>query len=321
MSSGVKRTPNPTALYLLASLSTMAAACGASTTERLDSVDSTRPYEPFGGQERDGETITSSDVGWRGPCPVSDPLTCAVLARARELVPSREFTVLEDRVLISDGQVVSLAALQFVRADLESDVCRVQMDQHILAVRDARRHAGTLATADRLMPMFKPSDWVEEVRRIAPPTIELATPFLDLYLLVYADFGRAARPITTADLAAMGLTIEDARNRALENLRERAPPLPPHRLNPGVVNLHGHGTYTAATLLLDARWRRLAEDHPDGVVVAPSTRDVVLLGVDTADSRERLREAAQHLAARYEHPLTTALWRWTGVGWSLIPDA
>lgn len=140
----------------------------------------------------------------------------------------------------------------------------------------------------------------------------------DLRLLLVMDTPVATRFLSEKDLAALGVTRDGARERALENLRRRSPGFKISEVAPQLYALSANDAYDSAMFLLQPEWHHLIARLGSAPVVAPIGRDIVLFtGVDSADGIKNLSliltvERREPAAA---YPITTQPYRWTPQGW------
>ncbi len=114
------------------------------------------------------------------------------------------------------------------------------------------------------------------------------------------------------------MTIEEAHERAIANLREHHGDLPVEPMPNGLKAMGPNDGYAASRLLLHEEWAEVAEATEGDLVVAPCNRDLVILG--TRALAEPLREASIRAYRYVDHPITKALWRWTPEGWVTLEE-
>lgn len=305
---------------------TGAAACDPSATTANE--DDTLPYEPFnGGVATGGETGAAREPapGDGTGCAERAPeerLACHFAARARRAMPDAEVQVVGDDLVRVDDHELAMDALRAI-CDRDPDSCDRRMDDWIEALAEARQAEHTPARAEQLRPVLKHADFVAGMRAHAPELADLTRPFVgDVHVVLVVDFPRVTRGLDPADLQALGMSAAEAHERAIANLREHHGDLPVESMPNGLRAMGPSDGYAAARLLLHERWAEVAESVEGALVVAPCNRDLVILGADTPEQLEALREASVRAYRYVDHPVTRALWRWTPEGWVTVqPDA
>ena len=288
--------------------------------------DDTVAYEPFnggvdtGGEAPTGTAMAATPAPPEASCEARAPearLACTFAARAREAMPEAAVTVAGPDLVRIDDQEVAMDPLRAICE--QADRCDDRMADWIAALAEARAAEKTPATAEQLRPVLKHRAFVEEIRRSSPELAALAEPFVgDVHVVLVVDFPRVTRALTPADLEHLTMTVAQAHERAIANLREYHGDLPIEAMPNDLRVLGPTDGYAAARLLLHDQWAAVARSTPGGLVVAPCNRDLVILG----DPRrlEALREASIRAYRYVDHPITDALWRYTARGWVPLED-
>jgi len=303
----------------------LALGCDPTATPQED--DQTLPYEPFNGGVQTGDEVPAA--AHRGnpeddaACSANAPagrLACHFAARARRVMADADIRVTGADLVRVDEREIAMDSLRVV-CERDPDSCDRRLDDWIAAIAEAREAQHTPARPEQLRPVLKHVDFVATMRRNAPELADLTRRFVgDVHVVLVVDFPRVTRGLDRNDLAALGMTVEQAHSRAVANLRERHGDLPVESMPNGLKAMGPTDGYAAARLLLHDRWSSVAESLEGDLVVAPCNRDLVILGVGTPELVEALREASIRAYRYVDHPITQALWRWTPEGWQVLED-
>lgn len=166
-----------------------------------------------------------------------------------------------------------------------------------------------------IVPRIKHLNFLEATQSMnLPPESEPVTePLVGDLLVTYAfDLPHAFQMVTGADLERLGLSREEMRAIAIDNVREQLDAVDIHG-EPPVVQVFAGNNLDACLLLCDEIWESIAETIPPELVVAVPTRDLVLLtttrsskgGLDLirrtakeARETERTHSLSEHLLVR-----------------------
>jgi len=304
--------------FALASLA-LVLACEPTGTTGEESE--TLPYEPFnGGVQTGAEVETGAEdeerTGDDTACATNaeeERLACHFAARARRAMADADISVVGVDLVRVDEREFAMDALRVI-CERDPDSCDQRMDAWIAALAEAREAENTPATPEQLRPVLKHVDFVAIVRRDAPELADLSRRLVgDVHVLLVVDFPRLTRALEPEDLEALGMTIEEAHERAIANLREHHGDLPVEPMPNGLKAMGPTDGYAAARLLLHEQWASIAEANGGDLIVAPCNRDLVILG--SSEQVEPLLEASIRAYRYVDHPITKALWRWTPEGW------
>jgi hypothetical protein len=160
------------------------------------------------------------------------------------------------------------------------------------------------------------------VRAASPSPTAISAPVAgDLQLVCLVGRGPGARPLTSADLAALGLTRDSAialaTANALAGLRPMASvtQIPA----PGVIGKISGDYAEASRLLAHDEWTPLSQALGGHLLVAVPSADTVLYtkgGVPGALTT--LASMARADKAQSAQPISDAVLRWTPTGWEQV---
>jgi uncharacterized protein YtpQ (UPF0354 family) len=179
-----------------------------------------------------------------------------------------------------------------------------------------------LARRQTLMAVVRPARYAQHVREgYAQAGLEAVDAFIagNLWLLCVQDTEGGTRMIHSKDLAALGLSREEAIALAQENLARHLPPMhasaeiAPDGAFGSVV---GDGYYGASRLLLHDQWPELATGFKGKLVVAVPDQDRIFFA-DSGNpvAMRTLEKAAREAARTSERPISSVLLVWTPDGW------
>lgn len=142
------------------------------------------------------------------------------------------------------------------------------------------RQIATILDTRRIVPIIKPRAWLAQSQLAAAH----ATPFdfvtddlnTELVVVYVEDDKRNLRYLSAAQLAEFGLTQQELRPLALENLMRLLPQIQLHSTGP-VSMLTAGGNYEASLLLVKEFWSAGKVQVAGEIVVAVPSRDVVLI--------------------------------------------
>lgn len=161
----------------------------------------------------------------------------------------------------------------------------------------------------KLVPMIKDRVWV---RSLADPAGAWVEDYNDELVVAYAEHNAGFRYCQRSDIDALGLPLEELRQRALANLAalstQRAILQYPVA---GIVNVGGN--FEASQILLDDFWSD--PQVSERSLIAVPDRDSLALSVDdTPAAVWPLAEAAARLSRSAPYPITSMLFARSGAG-------
>ncbi|MQA64516.1 MAG: DUF1444 family protein [Alphaproteobacteria bacterium] len=178
------------------------------------------------------------------------------------------------------------------------------------------------AQRERLMAVVRPTRYAQHVREgYAQAGLDAAAEFIagDLWLLCVQDAEAGTRMIHSKDLAALGLSREEAIALAKKNLARHLPPMRASAEitpNGAFGSVDGDGYYGASRLLLHDQWPELARGFKGRLVVAVPDQDRIFFA-DSGNpvAMRTLEKAAQEAARTSERPISSVRLVWTPDGW------
>jgi uncharacterized protein YtpQ (UPF0354 family) len=169
--------------------------------------------------------------------------------------------------------------------------------------------------AEQLRPALRTEDTIRSYSRIAELVAE---PFAgDLWILYMIDATDSASPLAVADLATLGMTREEVRARALNNLRADLGPLAPRiKALPkkALGSVEPPDFYNSSLLLLADEWPAIATRFGKLLVSVPAVD--MLLYVDAAEpmAAAALAVIAADTLRKAEYPLSPTILIWSEKG-------
>ena len=143
----------------------------------------------------------------------------------------------------------------------------------------------------------------------------------DMIIRLVFDGGQSLQSASPGDLERLGLTAEQALDRAVVNLRRMygAPQAAPW--DGGLMQVQGQATDLASSYFLDRDfWASQAKSHPDGLIAAvPQRGGLVFAAADDADAIDALRFSAAALyAGGGGRHISSALYLFKDGRWSIF---
>jgi uncharacterized protein YtpQ (UPF0354 family) len=154
----------------------------------------------------------------------------------------------------------------------------------------------------KVVPMIKGRDWLGQIADASSHWIE---DYNEHLVIAYAERNPMFRFCLRKRIEALGVTLEDARERALANLAALSTRREISRAELAyIVNVGGN--FEASQILLDELW---ADPHIDErALVSIPDRDTLALSLDdTPGAVWRLAEAAARLSRCEPYPITSLL--------------
>ena len=180
--------------------------------------------------------------------------------------------------------------------------------------------------ADTLLPTVRTRAYLEQAfASIAASGDDAKGPVFatlneELAVMLYADLRTSIRMINHGDLEDLGLSEEEAFNRAMENLGPRLAELGAE-FTEGVMVMSCEPELQPALMLLDGLWDATGEHLAGDPVVGLPCRDLLLAaGSDDPAGLAKLREIVAGVAADAERPMTTTLFVLRDQTWQPLPD-
>lgn len=127
--------------------------------------------------------------------------------------------------------------------------------------------------------------------------------------------------LTSRETEAIGLTIEEAFEVGLANMRKDLPPLESvaRALPIGEISQFPPDIYVPSLLALHDVWARLAEAQGGKLLVSVPTTDTLLYIADDSSGGVRaMHTLTESIFAKSPNPLSKQVMRWTPQGWTLV---
>lgn len=255
----------------------------------------------------------------------ADPagFTAHVAAHVRQ-VTSVPVTVAAPLALDVAGRKADLQAL-YDACWTRAAPCEQQVAAYAAGTADALRSQDAPLSRAAVRVVVRSGEYLAKARAAAGadaaalPARALAT---GLYELAVLDTPRAVRTLSARDLAALGLSEEEAFALGRANTAAALPPLSQvaQPAGQGEVGSVGGSLFEVGRVALHAQWSALAAAQHGELVIAMPTTDLVLYVSDTSpDTIESLRDLAGTVAAQSPNPLAPReLLRWSASGWQSV---
>lgn len=236
-------------------------------------------------------------MSWfRGPSSPEDQFAREVIAAVSAILGLKakrldDFTL---RIERPDGPPVTMN-LHNVYAEtreLDGDARAERVRRHVLAMTAPPRPASWRAAAPLLMPAVRSASWANSMasangaKATAAPFGKPLVPFVKVLCAV--DSEHAMTFATAADLAAWGVSDDEALGRASANLARM--PCQVRRDGP-VALVEGPDGYVSSWLAAPAALARVAADLGSTVIAVAATRDqLILIDAEHPDAAARMLE-------------------------------
>ncbi len=178
-------------------------------------------------------------------------------------------------------------------------------------------------TAEQIVPRIKHLNFRAAVAEIAakdPASRPLIEPFVGDLLITYAfDLPESFMMVREVDRERLGLSLEQLRAKALENLRKGLPPVQQGG-KPPLMMLAVGNNLEACLLLIDELWEKASANVPGRLVVSVPSRDVLMFtSSERADGIQQMRQLAKEAREREPvHGLSEHLLAWDGGKWAVF---
>jgi uncharacterized protein YtpQ (UPF0354 family) len=180
-------------------------------------------------------------------------------------------------------------------------------------------------SAEQIVPRIKHTNFLKTVREITakeknPGSLPVTQPLIADLLITYAfDLPHVFQMFTERDRQRLALSIDELRDKAIENLRKQLPP-PTQKGQPPIIMLTVGNNLEACLLLIDELWEKFSKTVPGKLVVSVPTRDMILLTSSQSEAGLRvIREIAAEARKREPvHGLTESLLVWEEGRWRVF---
>ncbi|GLH80306.1 hypothetical protein SSBR45G_52150 [Bradyrhizobium sp. SSBR45G] len=201
--------------------------------------------------------------------------------------------------------------------------CLKEIDTYVNGVVQATRTATAKPAKDSLRVVVRQAaDMQRAVEQLGASGVATTRPLVEgLVIVPVLDSSRTTKILAAPDLAALGLSPEQAVATGLANVRSRLKPIMTVA-KPMPAGQFGHITgdyYESSRLALIDSWAPLAQAQGGVLIVAAPSPDLVLYsGEDSPTAIDALRTLAANLTVRAPKPLSNMLLRWTPKGWQRV---
>jgi hypothetical protein len=217
------------------------------------------------------------------------------------------------------------ANLDRIHAFCKTDTsgCLKDVDTYVSGVVQATRTASEKPAKDSLRVVVRPAaDMRRAAEQLGSGGVVGTRPLVEgLVIVPVLDSSRTAKMVAKPDLAALGLTPDQAIDLGIANLRRRIKPIM-SVAKPVPAGQFGHFSgdyYESSRLALIESWAPLAQALGGVLIVAvPSPELVLYSGEDSPTAIDALRTLASNLTVRAPKPLSNMLLRWTPKGWQRV---
>lgn len=188
---------------------------------------------------------------------------------------------------------------------------------NIVASAHERENPVTISPS-QLVPAIRSEEDVASYRALAEGM--LIDPIVaGLFVVYMIDAPRTASPVLRSQLTELGLNEEQAKQRALSNLRAQLPPLadvikPLAEGAVGTVDI-GH-YYTSSLVVPHADWATIAARFNHKLLVSVPSPDLLLYAAETSPAvLAELKATTRNKYAHTQRPLSTTILRWSPSNW------
>jgi uncharacterized protein YtpQ (UPF0354 family) len=204
------------------------------------------------------------------------------------------------------------------------DGCSKEIANYVKALGQAYRDKTVAPSREALRLVVRTTQYVQQVEGVWGPNTPPLHPKVlveGLVLLPVLDAPRTIRMLNEGDMKTLGLSVDEAQQIAVMNLRTSLKPLMQ------VAKAAGHGqigqimgdAFDSSRLALLDTWAPLAAAQ-DGklIVAAPATDAVFYIGEDSTSAIDALRTLVRNIMSRAPNRLSDILLRWTPAGWEIL---
>jgi hypothetical protein len=226
-----------------------------------------------------------------------DPFAQEVVALVRAILGLKAERLADFAVQIErpDGPpvIMNLHNIYAEAQEVEGDARAERLRRAVLAMVPPPRPATWPDAVPRLMPAVRSASWANAGLSVVPPGRPARGPFGRplvpfIKVLCAIDFEHGMTYATGADLAAWGVTDDEALRTALANLVRM--PCQVRRRGPMAL-VRGPDGYVSSWLAAPAVLARIASDVGDSVVAVAATRDqLILIDAEHPEAATRMLE-------------------------------
>ena len=222
---------------------------------------------------------------------------------------------------LSFGEIQANLDRVFAFCRRERGACESELDRYVKGAAQAHKDLTAPLQRDEVRLVVRTSQYVQAIQDSAPAQGAQIQPqpFAEgLLALPVLDGPRTLRFLGSKGSKELGLSVEDAHELGLSNLRSMLKPLMEvaKAARPGQIGRVAGDSYDPSRLLLHDTWAPLAKAQGGVLIVAiPVTDAVFYMGEDTSTAIDALRSLVKDVQARSPNPLSDMLLQWTEAGW------
>jgi hypothetical protein len=243
-----------------------------------------------------------------------------VAGRMRKELPPKTEVVVKGSLTLGIGELQ--ANLDRVFGFCKSNVtrCEGELSQYVKGAVEVIAEQNKPISKDAVRVVVRTSQYVES-SKAASVKVQPKELVKGLWVLPVLDTPRAIRPLVERDNDALGLSVEQAFELGVSNVKASMKPI----LEIGKVadagkigQLVGDSYFPSRLALLES-WEPLAAAQGGVlIVVAPTTDAVLYVGQDDAKAIDALRTLARDVLRRAPNKLSDTLLRWKSTGWEVV---
>jgi uncharacterized protein YtpQ (UPF0354 family) len=209
------------------------------------------------------------------------------------------------RIVNADGKESStyLDNLWLKYSNREED--RAELIERYVRMAQDMEKGESSPEKQNIVAMIKDSEYM----KILPENANTMTEHLcgDLWIVYAEDRPETIKTLTCESITEMGVTENELRDLAVENLRRILPAAECHGSGPWYLLTAG-ADYAASLLLLDTIWEQIADMVPGKIVAAVPTRDVLMFtGSESEDGISGMRAKSQELCRTGPYSVSESL--------------
>lgn len=203
----------------------------------------------------------------------------------------------------------------------DADSCDAAIEHFARGVADYSTGGDQKLALESILPTLKTAAYVSQATKdLSDDARLLAVPVVDdLRLVLVLDLPTTTRFLSEKDRRELGLTLDQLKTRALDNLRRRPRNFMAQELAPGLFGLTAGDGYDSALFLLHDEWRAFKPKVRGELVVAPVARDMVFVTGDQESAALTALAgvlANERVEPQAPYPIAPRAYRWTPSGWA-----
>jgi uncharacterized protein YtpQ (UPF0354 family) len=181
---------------------------------------------------------------------------------------------------------------------------------------------GESLSSDCIVPRVKNRNFTTALleQGIPEDQMTLVDPLFGELLITYAfDLPRSFQMVSENCLVDLGLTKEEVKSIAIENLRKQIPEIK-RQGNPPLMTIVTGGNLEACVILLQEFWQFLSQKIPGKIVISVPHRDILFVtSSESEDGLKQIRKATADIFGKDKvHSLSPNLFAWDGNSWEVF---